>query len=441
MVLPCSRPKVFGEGLEEGKIMPRKSMLIAMGFVAALFIGSAQAADYIRLAPGPDAQERVQAALIEIDPGGVIELESGLFEFTDGLSLDIPGVVLVGQGKYQTVLSFKGQVAGSEGLMITSDDVTLQDFGLEDAKGDGIKAKDVVGINMFNLRVEWTNGPATTNGAYGLYPVGSKKVLIDGCLVIGASDAGIYVGQSEQIIIRNSLARDNVAGFEIENSYYADVFNNVAVNNTGGFLIFDLPDLPQQGGHHVRLFENIAINNNTANFAPEGNIVASVPQGLGVMIMANRDVEVFNNVIAGNQTVGISINSYVEEATDENYEPHPRAINIHDNTFGKNGWQPMGVMGQQASQIAGGALPDIVWDGLLPIAYGGKIVPAEDWIYVMNNKGIDGAAGFINLNFEAMVVARMMGNADFIPTPSRDLQAHTGSLPALPPVILYLPEE
>ena len=64
-------------------------------------------------------------------------------------------------------------------------------------------------------------------------------MLIDSCVAIGASDAGIYVGQSENIIVKNSIAEFNVAGIEIENSYYADVFNNYASNNTGGILVFD----------------------------------------------------------------------------------------------------------------------------------------------------------------------------------------------------------
>ena len=112
------------------------------------------------------------------------------------------------------------------------------------------------------------------------YPVESKNVLIDGCIVIGASDAGIYVGQSQNIIVRNSRAEFNVAGIEIENSYFADVYNNIATNNTGGILVFDLPGLPQQGGHHVRVFKNRSVGNNTDNFAPEGNIVGKSLEAL-----------------------------------------------------------------------------------------------------------------------------------------------------------------
>jgi parallel beta-helix repeat protein len=86
--------------------------------------------------------------------------------------------------------------------------------------------------------------------------------------VRGASDAGIYVGQSSNIIVRNSIVEYNVAGIEIENSSGADVYGNIARNNTGGVLVFDLPDLPVSGGNSTRIFANQILANNTRNFAP-----------------------------------------------------------------------------------------------------------------------------------------------------------------------------
>ena len=58
-------------------------------------------------------------------------------------------------------------------------------------------------------------------------------------------------------------------------------------------MVFDLPDLPQQGGHHVRVFNNEITNNDTDNFAPEGNIVGEVPRGTGIIVQANSQVEFF----------------------------------------------------------------------------------------------------------------------------------------------------
>ena len=76
---------------------------------------------------------------------------------------------------------------------------------------------------------------------------------------------------------------------------------------------------PQQGGHHIRVFDNKSIDNDTDNFAPEGNIVGEVPRGTGIIIMANSDVEIFDNLMSGNGTVNLSIVSYGDETDDPNY--------------------------------------------------------------------------------------------------------------------------
>ena len=42
---------------------------------------------------------------------------------------------------------------------------------------------------------------------------------------------------------------------------------------------------------------SIVIENNLKNFAPPGNIVATVPSGTGIMVLATSDVEIFNNLM------------------------------------------------------------------------------------------------------------------------------------------------
>ncbi len=351
----------------------------------------------IFIEPSDNSQEEVQTALIELSSGDILTLSPGTFVFEDGLSLDVNEVIVRGSGINETILDFKNQMSGAQGLLVTSDRVTLKDFAVADAKGDAIKVIGAEGINMINLKTEWTGGPKSTNGAYGLYPVESTDVLIDGCVAIGASDAGIYVGQSKNIIVRNSVAQYNVAGIEIENSYYADVYDNLSSHNTGGILVFDLPDLPQQGGHHVRVFRNKVIDNDTDNFAPEGNIVGEVPRGTGIIIQANSDVEVFDNDISGNGTVNVSIVTYSNETQDENYNPHPKSIQIHGNRFGEGGFDPDVETGELASilyELSGGEMPDIFWDGVLPTS---QIIfgqPDVERLVLSNN----GDATFLTIN-------------------------------------------
>lgn len=328
-------------------------------------------ADIIKISPSADPYSEIQEALILASSGDTIKLSDGYYELEDSLSIDVDGISLIGSSINGTILSFINQQSGAQGLLVTSNDVTLKKFTIQNAKGDAIKAKGVDNIKFINVKTEWTGGPSSLNGAYGLYPVESTNVLIDGCVAIGASDAGIYVGQSKNIIVKNSTAEFNVAGIEIENSYYADVYNNTATNNTGGILVFDLPSLPQQGGHHVRVFDNNVVNNNTDNFAPEGNIVGEVPRGTGVLVQANSDVEIFNNNIGGNETINIAVVTYSYETDDEQYNPHPSRIQIHNNKFGISGHNPDLETGELAKilyELSEGDMPDIFWDGVVPIS-------------------------------------------------------------------------
>lgn len=350
---------------------------LPLTLIGLLLAGVANAKT-LEVPAGPDAQERVQTALLDAKPGDVVALGAGRFDLSDGLSLDIPNVTVRGAGEARTILSFAGQKGAGEGLLITSSGVTVRDLTVQDSRGDGIKSKGVDQISFLSLTVEWTGGPKATNGAYGVYPVASTNVLIDHVTVRGASDAGIYVGQSKNIIVRNSRAEFNVAGIEIENSMNADVYDNVATRNAGGILVFDLPDLPQMGGHSTRIFRNQVVDNDTPNFAPKGNIVAGVPTGTGVMLMANRNVHVFENTISGNQTTGVMIIAYIQDFTDKTYNPLPRDMVVRDNTFGRNGWDPNLAGGPMLAKALGGALPPVLWDGVSQA--GGVSAPVKLWL-------------------------------------------------------------
>lgn len=340
--------------------MIRLALFAATAFVAA----STAQAKTLTVTPGGDAQEKIQTALLDAKPGDVVEIAAGRYELSDGLSLDVDNVTVKGAGPEATVLSFKGQKGAGEGLLITSDQVTVRDLGVEDTRGDGLKAKGSDRISFVNVRVEWTGGPKETNGAYGVYPVSSTNVLIDKAVVKGASDAGIYVGQSKNIVVKNSRAEFNVAGIEIENSYNADVFDNVATKNTGGILVFDLPNLPQMGGHSHRIYRNRIVQNDTPNFAPKGNIVASVPVGTGVMVMANKNVHVFDNEIDGNQSAAVMLVSYTQKFDDKTYNPLPRDVVVRGNRMGKNGYDPKFAGAEILAKAVGGTIPPVLWDGV-----------------------------------------------------------------------------
>lgn len=399
---------------------------IALALLVGVSSTSLAAAAEIAVEAGDGAAERLTEALITAKPGDTVRIGAGRFDLTDGLSLDVDDVVVKGAGPDQTILSFKAQSGAGEGLLVTSDRVVLEDFAVEDSKGDGVKSKGSDQITFRNLRVEWTNGPDEKNGAYGVYPVASKNILIEKVLVKGAADAGIYVGQSENIVVRESRAEYNVAGIEIENSMKADVYKNVATHNTGGILIFDLPNLPVQGGHDIRVFDNDVTDNDTANFAPKGNMVAIVPKGMGIMVMANRNVHVFGNRLSGNGTTHVLVAAYPNEYEDDNYMFVPRGVYVHGNTYGEGGGAPDGEVGKTISDVSGTPVPDIVWDGVTTIPEYFSWTSAENRVYIDEAEGTT----FVNLKMISQLL---------LPWgwwPDSDISGYKGSLPEPAPVKL-----
>jgi parallel beta-helix repeat protein len=377
--------------------------------------------------PGAEAfYKQLQEQLLAAEPGDVVEIPEGHHELTRTLTLrGRSGVTLRGAGMDRTILDFASQRVGAEGLRVSGvGDFQIEGLTIRDTRGDALRIEKSARITIRDVKTEWSRGPHEDNGAYGIYPVQCQDVLIDGAVAIGASDAGLYVGQSTRVVIRNSRAERNVAGIEIENTTFADVHDNLATGNTGGILVFDLPDLPVQGGRSVRIFDNRVIANDEPNFAPAGNIVAKVPTGTGIMVMANDEVEIFGNEIRDNGTTSVAIVSYfvTEEAIlDARYDPWPERVHVHDNRISGGGGDPAGGSSFQSKKLVlalryalGTPLPDILWDGIAPPDRAPRIC-------LRNNAGASFADADADNDFASV---------------SRDTGPFDCSLPALEAVVL-----
>lgn len=402
-------------------------MLSALIFAGAVALSacSASSADKglsASLSPA-DFQKRLQEELIAAKTGSVIELPEGKFNFDKTLSLTANGVTIRGKGMSKTVLAFKGQTAGSAGLSVKANDFVIEDLAIEDAAGDGLKTEASTNVTIRRVRVEWTAPLNEKNGPYGIYPVTSKNVLIEDSFVKGAADAGFYLGQSENAIMRRNRAEGNVAGFEVENCKNVDVYENTATNNSGGILVFNLPDLPVQGGESVRVYNNQVIGNNAPNVAPKSQTVYNLPSGLGVSVMAIKNVEVFNNTIKDNNTANMHIISYLsmsQEIKDARYNPFVSNVYVHDNQFGGSGKSPDARLESvmMVAKVVGQPMPDILYDGMVEPKDG---KPGDAKVCLENNGEVTFA------NFDA-------GNK--FKNVSRDVKKHQCTLPALAAITL-----
>jgi len=347
------------------------SIKVFVMIAAGVLVVACTKEESARPAMDSDFQKNLLTQLITAKSGDVITIPAGVHEITRGLSLNVSGVTIRGEGMDKSILSFKSQVQGAEGLLVNASDFTIEDLAIEDTRGDALKINEGSNIVIRRVRTEWTNGVDEENGAYGIYPVQTTNTLLEECVAIGASDAGIYVGQSRNVIIRNNRAEYNVAGIEIENTIGADVYGNTAINNTGGILVFNMPDLPQEG-HSTRVYQNTVTSNNTENFGAAGTPVASVPAGSGIVINSNDKVEIFDNDIADNDTANVIISSYYATGYQgsydvvDSYDPYPESIYIYGNRFSGGGSSPDGL-DLQALRIAmfgiRGSFPDVIWDG------------------------------------------------------------------------------
>jgi parallel beta-helix repeat protein len=325
----------------------------------------------LQVSAQPDIQSAWQEQWILAEDGASINLPEGTFHFTRTLSLEgKKRIHIKGAGMGKTVLSFAHQIEGGEGIRITNcESIKLEGFSVLDTKGDGVKAQNVHDIQFLFVEARWSGKPDEENGAYGLYPVQCQRVLLYECKAYGASDAGLYVGQCEQVVVRKCHAEGNVAGIEIENTMHADVVENTVTGNTGGILVFDLPDLEKKKGGDVEVYKNKVFENNHRNFAPEGNIVGQVPPGTGIMILATSDVHVFDNEIRNNRTVGTAIMSYyITEIPikDASYDPYPSRIYIHNNTYERKKRWPIlkNKFGKLFLLKFGRKVPHIIYDGI-----------------------------------------------------------------------------
>jgi len=402
--------------------MQRSILVGTIGALALLLSACQKTPEPPEPAPGDAGFARLlQQKLLDARPGDVIEVPEGTFRFDRSLSLRVDNVTLRGRGMDKSILSFKGQKAGAEGLLVNANGFTLENLAIEDSKGDGFKISQCENVTVRGVRVEWTGGPSTSNGGYGLYPVLCRNVLIEDSVAIGASDSGIYVGQSRDVIVRNNRAERNVAGIEIENTINADVHDNLATGNTGGILVFNMPALTQQGDA-IRVFRNKVVENNHDNFGAKGTPVASVPAGSGVVINSNDNIEIFDNDIAGNRTANIIVSSvystgYKDDKASGAFDPYPERIHVHGNRLSGGGDSP-DRMDFKALKVAmyglTGSFPDVLFDGYVnPRRAEGPQICLRGVSGVLN---ADGPGGYKN--------------------PSKDARPYDCTLPSLPAVDL-----
>jgi uncharacterized repeat protein (TIGR03806 family) len=371
--------------------------------------------------PVPTATDDMAAAMTLAAPGDTIQFDCGFFDLSTTLQLiNTENILIKGCGRDKTVLSFFNNNLPEGILAVNVGGLTVQDLTVVDTAGNGIELRGVNHGTLQRVRALWSSGggrqsadpitkdnafvipsggdkprrlnvpctdPATQNpdvpenkggdtsspdytvsgksGRYGIYPVTSQNILIEDSESIGASDAGIYVGQTNNAILRHNRAAFNVFGMEIENVNGGEYDANIAECNTGGFLIYDADGLSQYGDRSL-MHGNIARNNNTYNFTA-GGFVANVPPGSGMITLAYDRIDIFDNEFRDNNTGGIIHASYelfppgVGRPEEHRIDWYTEGVHIFRNKFFNNGnGLPVANTTDMQNQDLARALPALV---------------------------------------------------------------------------------
>lgn len=280
--------------------------------------------------------ESIQQAINRANPGDVIKVMPGIYKET--VYIDKDNITLSGvriNGEWPTL---EGEGKLNDAILYSGNNFTVENFKITHYKGNAIMGQ---AGNNFIIR----NNMVIDTGVYGIFPEFGKNGLIEYNVLSGIEDAAIYVGMCDNIHVAHNRVFENVAGIEIENTRHAIVENNVAYNNTGGILVFITPGLPIKTSYDVIVRDNFVIENNHENFAAPGSIVAGIPSGTGILIMAADEVTLEDNVIVGNKNAGIIITDHGHAANlslDPGAEPNSDKIAILDNFMYDNGAEPVG---------------------------------------------------------------------------------------------------
>jgi parallel beta-helix repeat protein len=298
------------------------------------------------------AGEPIQAAVDRARPGDTILVPYG--EYHETVVIDSSDIRLLGipneSGEWP-LLDGRGELA--DGIIASGNNFEVGYFRVVDYNDNGVLVEGVTGVHFHDLYVERT-------GTYGVYPVQSTNIVIERVEVTGVDDAGIYAGQSENVVVRDSVVYGNVLGIELENTVGGEVYNNHVYDNSVGIFLVLLPNLTSKISAQAQVYDNLVEANNHENFAPEGNIAGVAPPGVGILILSSDENEVYDNVIKDNKSTGVAIFSLVSTGFFEEIDvgPNPENNWLHDNAYTNNGYDPDPFV-----RNLGIPTGDIIWDG------------------------------------------------------------------------------
>lgn len=356
--------------------------LVGTALLLAFATTSAQARTLV-VHPGGSIRE----ALAKAKPGDRIKVLPGVYkegapDDLNALTITMDRIELVGDSSSGDPVVLENAGGQSFGLWVSPANSTGAAAQADDEHppcgfdGSRIHGFSIHGFTLRGFQIhglhlacvdgfEISNNVSENNSVYGLFPVVSSNGLLINNVVRGtALDAGIYVGQSDSVVIAGNRSENNLIGLEVENSRNCSVLGNELSGNTLGILVDILPFLVKKTQDKVLVANNKVHDNNRPNTGTPGDITAVVPSGTGILILGGNAATVTHNRIENNGFAGIAMASLClglalegVACTGLDVAPDPSNNHVIMNDLENNGTVP------QADPFFDSLRADLIWDG------------------------------------------------------------------------------
>ncbi len=332
----------------------RARAMRSIGIVAALVVTTAVDARTVTVKPGQSIQAAVDAAA----PATTIVVLPGVYHepgAARAVTITRNDIHLVGKPGGDVVIEASG--GQTDGVWVSPVDTvgTEEDerppCGTSGARVHGFRMQGftVRGFERFGIYLACnddfavTRTTSTNNGEYAIFPVASRHGRLSHD--VGAStrsDACLYVGEDDSVVVDHSMATDCQIGFEIENSRHVAMRQNVSRANTAGIIIDVINDRLTTVCEDNRVERNVFDSNNRPSSALPSDDTSDLQPGIGIIIAGADRTLVAHNTIRGHTLAGLTLVDFCLDRADVcampglTIDPHPDDNHVVSNTFDAN---------------------------------------------------------------------------------------------------------
>jgi parallel beta-helix repeat protein len=352
--------------------IPRFGVILALATAVA---STAQAGSVV-VHPG----QSIQAAIDAAAPGATIVVQPGTYReagATRALTITKPGIHLIGQSRRGRPVVLEQSGTQTQGIWVSPTD-TLDPADVEqppcgvsnnrlagfDVRGFTVQGFSGFGIYLacvdsFNIR----NNTARANLTYAIFPVRSRRGHMTGNTVSGTlSDACLYVGQDDSIVVQNNHASDCLIGLQIENSTNIRYTGNVSEHNTAGMIVDILNGRQVKVVSNNRVEHNVFRDNNRPNSAPPSEDTSQILPGIGLIVVGAHRTLIQGNTFSGNKLAATTLTDFCFGMPDAcnaglDIDPNPDNNRYLRNTFENNGTDVIYMPGKGKGNCFSGNRP------------------------------------------------------------------------------------